>query len=197
MTRKNRSLWLAVAALSILAVVFRSALLSAAGHYLVKAQSPQKAGIVIVLAGDFAGLRIRASGDLVKQGYAPRALVSGPSGFYGRYECDLAIPYAVAAGYPETYFEHFENEARSTADEARALAPKLRALGVKRALLVTSDYHTRRAGGAFRRIAPDLEWIVIAAPDDNFTPGGWWHSREGRKTFLGEWMKTVGDWLRL
>jgi hypothetical protein len=61
-------------------------------------------------------------------------------------------------------------------------------------LLVTSDYHTRRAGGVFHRAAPDLEFLVVAAPDIDFSAQGWWRTRQGRKVALYEWMKTVADW---
>ena len=60
--------------------------------------------------------------------------------------------------------------------------------------IVTSDYHTRRAGNIYRAQAPGLEIHMVAAPDVYFTPDGWWKSREGRKTFLLEWMKTVANW---
>ena len=35
--------------------------------------------------------------------------------------------------------------------------------------------------------------VVIAAPDQYFSPDGWWNNREGRKTFVIEWMKTVAE----
>ncbi len=60
--------------------------------------------MIVVLAGDFSGNRILTAGDLVRRGFAPKALVSGPSGEYGLHETDLAIPFAVRHGYPESYF---------------------------------------------------------------------------------------------
>jgi hypothetical protein len=42
--------------------------------------------------------------------------------------------------------------------------------------------------------APDLEVVMVAAPDANFKADGWWHSREGRKTAFYEWLKTVTSW---
>ena len=47
--------------------------------------------------------------------------------------------------------------------------------------IVTSNYHTRRAGNIFRSKAHDLEFHIVAAPDRDFTPDGWWKNREGRK----------------
>jgi len=60
-------------------------------------------------------------------------------------------------------------------------------------IVVTNNYHTGRAGRIFRSLAPDLTILVVAAPDEYFTPDRWWHDREGQKTFLHEWEKTVAN----
>jgi uncharacterized SAM-binding protein YcdF (DUF218 family) len=150
-----------------------------------------------VLAGDASGNRILKGAELVREGFAPKVVVSGPEGNYGYYECDLAIPFAVKAGYPESYFVRFPNQAHSTEEEAAAAAPELRSLGVHRVLLVTSVYHTRRAGADFRAAAPDLTLFVVSAPDQYYTAEGWWRNREARKTFLYEWLKTGATLLHL
>ncbi len=167
--------------------------LAALGGYLVNAEPPVKADLILVLAGDGFGHRILKGAELARQGYAPKVLVSGPDGNYGNYECDLAIPFAVRAGYPESMFLHFEHRARSTEEEARVAVEKLRAMGVKRVLLVTSDYHTRRAGKIYHRAAPGIDVHVTAAPDEYFRADSWWKDREARKIFLYEWMKTVAQ----
>jgi uncharacterized SAM-binding protein YcdF (DUF218 family) len=191
--RAARILVLAVLAVVVLALIFHNAVLAALGAYLVKAGPPEKADIALVLAGDGEGNRILKAAQLARQGYVSKVLVSGPSGIYGHYECDLAIPFAVKAGYPESYFVHLENDARSTQEEARDAIARLRQLGVHSVLLVTSDYHTRRAGKIFRSAAPDLRFIVVAAPDVSFTPDGWWHNRQGEKIAFNEWLKTVTE----
>ncbi len=185
---------LVLAVVIIFLVAFHVAVLTALGNFLVQAGPPQKADIIVVLAGDGFGHRIEKAADLVKEGWAPKVLVSGPNGNYGGYECDLAIPFAVKAGYPESYFLHFEHSARSTEEETQAITEKLRAMGVKRIILVTSNYHTRRAGKIFRHAAPDLNIFVVASRDEFFSPDHWWRIREARKTFLLEWAKTVAEW---
>jgi len=196
---KSRSLaaWAIGAGLVLLAAALHTQILSGFGSYLVKAGPPEKADAAFVLAGDSSGNRILTGAELVRQGYVPKVVVSGPGGDYGLHECDLEIPFAVKKGYPASYFEHAEHFAHSTAEEARAVLPRLRRDGYRRILLVTSDYHTRRAAKAFRAAAPDLTFIVVAAPDPYFSAGGWWHSREGQKTFLTEWEKTVATWIGL
>ena len=176
------------------AILFHTPILTAFGSYLDRSGPPEKADVVLVLAGDASGNRILKAAELVRQGYAPRVVVSGPAGNYGYYECDLAIPFAVKAGYPESEFVRFPNNAHSTLEEAEAATEELHSLGAHRVLLVTSLYHTRRAGGMFRAVAPDLTFVVVSAPDVYFTPDGWWHNREARKTFLYEWMKTIASW---
>jgi len=183
--------------MALIAVVLHAQILGALGAYLVEAGPPQKADAALVLAGDGWGHRILTAAQLARDGYVPKVLVSGPDGAYGLHECDLAIPFAVKQGYPESYFVHMEHSARSTRAEAQAVLPEIRRMGFKRVIVVTSNFHTRRAGEIFRELAPDLTILMVAAPDQSFTPDGWWHNREGQKTFLMEWEKTLGNWIGL
>ncbi|MBZ5634017.1 MAG: YdcF family protein [Acidobacteriia bacterium] len=194
MKRALRILALILAAVVVLGLIFHEAVLAGLGSYLVNAEAPQKADIALVLAGDGEGNRILAAAQLARRGYVSKVLVSGPSGLYGYHECDLEIPFAVKAGYPESYFLHFENDAKSTQEEALEAIPRLHQLNAHKVLLVTSDYHTRRAGRIYRSAAPDLQFIVVAAPDSSFTAGGWWHNRQGKKIAFIEWVKTVTEW---
>jgi uncharacterized SAM-binding protein YcdF (DUF218 family) len=193
LNRAFRTLALALVAIVVLAFIFHNAVLAGLGSYLVKADAPEKADIALVLAGDGEGNRILAAAQLARRGFISQILVSGPSGVYGQYECDLAIPFAVKAGYPASYFLHFENNARSTQEEARDAILRLHQLGAHKVLLVTSDYHTRRAGKIYRTAAPDLQFVVVAAPDTSFTAGGWWHNRQGEKIAFNEWLKTLTE----
>jgi uncharacterized SAM-binding protein YcdF (DUF218 family) len=174
-------------------VITHSWWLAALGRMLVRDQGPAPAEIAVVLAGDYYGNRIVRAAELVKQGYVPRVLVSGPETIYGQYECDLAIPFAVRQGYPADWFLRVPNVALSTREEAAAILADLRRRGVHRFLLVTSDYHTARAGRIYRAAAPDLDIRVVAAPDRYFRADSWWRNREGQKIFLIEWMKTVAN----
>lgn len=181
----------------LLAALLHTQALTALGAYLERDSPPAKADVAFILAGDTYGRRILAGADLVRQGYVPQAVISGPAGYYGSYECDLAIPFAVKAGYPASYFLRFPNQAHSTRQEAAAAAVEFHKLGVGRVLLVTSTYHTRRAGSLFREAAPDIQFVVVGAPDEHFRVKDWWHDREARKIFLTEWLKTVAGWFKL
>ena len=152
---------LLLAGLVLIAVVLHAQILGALGAYLVNAVPPQNADAALVLAGDGWGYRMLTAAQLARDGFVPKVLVSGPDGAYGNHECDLAIPFAVKHGYPESYFVHMEHSARSTVAEAQAILPVIRRMGIQRLIVVTSNFHTRRAGSDFSKVS--------AGPDD---PGG-------------------------
>ncbi|HEV8041231.1 MAG TPA: YdcF family protein [Bryobacteraceae bacterium] len=194
----RRFRWLLAVVLAVLLVLATYPIwLTVLGGYLVHSDAPVPADMIVVLAGDFTGSRILTAGNLLRQGLAPKALISGPAGVYGIYESELAIALAVRNGYPAAYFVAFPNDSKSTASESEAVISELRKLHVHKIDLVTSNFHTRRAAKIFRSQAPDIEVHTVAAPDRYFTPNGWWKEREGRKTFVMEWMKTVGEWFGL
>jgi uncharacterized SAM-binding protein YcdF (DUF218 family) len=186
---------LAVSGLVVLLLVFSHQILLGLGALLVNAGAPEKADIVVVIGGDWQGTRILKAAELAREGYAPQVLVSGVGGLYGHHESDVAIDFAVSKGYPRDAFVAFHYPALSTKDEARAVLRELHARGVHRYLLVTSEFHTARAGRIFRREAPDLELHVVAAKTLVWGNGAWWRNREGQKLWFGEFEKTIADHL--
>ncbi len=166
------------------------------GHALVRDEGPAKADIAVALAGDYWGRRVEKAAELVKAGYVPAVLVSGPPQF-GVHESDLAIAMMVREGYPAAWFIPLPNESLSTTEEARCILGELRRRGVHKFLLVTSTYHTARAARTYREIEHSMgggpEFRMVAAQDKFFTPDDWWRNREGQKTVVIEWMKTIAQ----
>lgn len=195
--RRLRAALVVLVVLGLLAYTQSEKILAAAGHYLVLSETPRKVDVVFVLAGDFQGRRVMKACQLIAEGYASKAWVSGPDGVYGLKEADLAVSFATQRGCPADRLEPFYSKANSTRDEALLFAAKARQSGFKTYLLVTSDFHTRRAARLFRREAPDLEGVIVAASDANFDPDNWWRSRPSQKTFAFEWIKTVTEWVGL
>lgn len=174
--------------------MFREALLNACFDALVSAGPPVKADLAVVFAGDGHGNRLLKGAQLVRDGYVPVVLVSGPAGHYDDYECDPAIHFGVLHGYPEAYFRHFHGNYTNTADEASAIIAQLRKENIKKVLVVTSGYHTRRTSRYFKNL-DGIEAHMIAAEDRYANHGTWWKDREGRKTIAMEWAKTIATWL--
>jgi uncharacterized SAM-binding protein YcdF (DUF218 family) len=166
--------------------------------FLIEDHPPEKAEIIVVLAGDGYGRRILRAVELVEQGYAPRVLVNGSAEFYGLNESQAAIEFAVQRGAPRRVFEAFPNEAKSTIEEAKIVDDELTRQGVSKALVVTSDFHTRRSRSLFAaRGSGKVKYVFVASAYPEFDPEAWWHSRQGVKTLFLEYLKTVYTWYEL
>ena len=193
-----RRLLLVIVPPLVLVIGFYPWILPALANFLIANEGPPRpADAVLVLAGDSFGRRILRGAELVRDGLAPVAFVSGPDELYGFTEDQLAIQFAVKRGAKAEWFVGLPNQANSTSDEAQQLLPVLQRKGVKRLLLVTSNYHTRRAVRIFRSMAkshaPQMAIQVVSSPDALFDAKNWWHSRPAQKTFLLEWTKTLTE----
>jgi uncharacterized SAM-binding protein YcdF (DUF218 family) len=177
--------------LSIMLVVFRHSVLSALGQFLAVSESPEKADLIYVLAGDFLGSRVLVGAELGVRGYAKKVLLGGGP-YQNSYQGDLAIPFAVEHGYPRHLFSPVRLLAKSTIEEAIELGPVFRGMGAKRIILVTSNYHARRASLVFRLFLPDLCFSTVSAPDKSFEPKYWWQTRQARKILFTEYWKMLG-----
>jgi uncharacterized SAM-binding protein YcdF (DUF218 family) len=195
----RRSLYLkttlALLVLAMLLFVGRGIWLPAVGTLLVHDDGPGKADVAVLLGGDSWGFRMERGAQLVKTGYVPRVLVSGPPGMYGINEADAAIHWAVERGYPAEWFVPVRHQALSTRAESVVMLDYLRQHGIHSFLLVTSNYHTARARRVFltteRKMGGGPEFRVVASGDKYYVPGAWWKSREGLKIAFMEWTKTV------
>ena len=183
--------------LGVVLFLARNLWLYALGDALIHDDGAGKADIAVVLAGDIWGHRLIKGAELVKQGYVPRVLVSGPPGIYGINEADAAIQFAVRKGYPAEWFIPLHHTGLSTREEAGFVLDGLKQRNIHSFLLVTSDYHTARARrvylGAERKRGGGPNLRAVAAGDQFFSATGWWNNREGRKTVFLEWTKSLAS----
>ena len=173
----------------------RGAWLKQMGNFLVRTDALEPAEIVVVLAGDRHGHRIMKAAELVREGYAPRVLVDGPLRFYGLSEATLAIEFAVRQGAPREIFDPFPIDSDSTLHEAQLVDAELRRRDIRKALVVTSNFHTRRARFIFDKYASgDIAYRFVASHTEDFDPLNWWRSRVGQKVLVTEYIKSLHSW---
>jgi uncharacterized SAM-binding protein YcdF (DUF218 family) len=182
----------AVLILLAIAAIRWQATLTSLGAFLVDSQPPQKADLILVLGGDFWGPRVVTGAELANKHYAPLALMSGPP-YQGRPQGELTIDFLVKKGYPRDLFQVFATNAHSTIAEAEALRRELSRRHAKRVLLVTSNYHSRRAAIVLSLFCPGVQFISIPAPDSHYHAAGWWHDNSSRHLFFSEWSKILGS----
>jgi uncharacterized SAM-binding protein YcdF (DUF218 family) len=187
-----RALVLLAVILLVVGLIRWKGVLSYLGDFLVSPQTPQSADLILVLGGDFWGSRVVKGADLAMQGYAPLVLFSGTP-YQGRMDGELAIEFLAAKGYPTHKFQSFGQRTSSTIEEAIVLRGELERRGVKRVLLVTSAYHSRRAAIVYWLFCPSIQFITIAAPDPKeYNPDIWWEDARSKKLFFAEWSKILG-----
>jgi uncharacterized SAM-binding protein YcdF (DUF218 family) len=195
--RKRRGRWLppaVLAALLLVLVAFREHVLTGLGEFLVVSEPLEHADLVYVLAGDFWGSRVLLGANLGSQGWAPKVIVTGGR-YMDSYASDLAVDFAVEHGHARALFVPIRLEALSTIAEARAMGPIFQRLGARRIILVTSNFHSRRAAEVFRLFLPEFEFRVEGSIDDAFDPHAWWKKKESRDLLFSEYEKMLGTFL--
>lgn len=163
-------------------------LLRAAARFWVVQDRVEPADVIIVIGDDdFTADRAKEAAELFRAGWAPQIVASGR----------MLRPYASVAdfiardlqsqGVPTSAIQRFSHKADNTSEEAEGLRVLAEQKGWRRILLVTSNYHTRRARYIFRKVFPESVRLEVAgAPDPDFDPATWWESRRGRKIFFLE-----------
>jgi hypothetical protein len=184
-----RLIFLLILLLFVAAVyVVRNPLLRLIGQLWVLDEPAEHADVIVVLSDDnYNGDRASHAADLYHAAVAGQIVASGR----------LLRPYAGVAEMMERDLESrgvapasivkFPHRAANTREEAEALAGLVASRGWKRVLVVTSNYHARRARLIFGRVfRPGVTVRVSAALDSDFDPSHWWESRLGRKLFFHE-----------
>jgi uncharacterized SAM-binding protein YcdF (DUF218 family) len=175
--------------LVLIAVVFLP-LLALSGRFLVLDQ-PGRSDVIVVLAGETEQRPARGL-ELLDRGFAPRLILDVPADFviYRWHELELARQYV--QGLPQAVsISICPIHALSTKAEAQDVAPCLKRIGGQRVLLVTSDFHTRRALSTFRRVLPGYDFRVAAAYDAGQFGLQWWRRRQWAKVNFDEWMRLL------
>ena len=87
--------------------------------------------------------------------------------------------------------------ATSTFDEAEDALAYAKKAGWRRLIIVTDEFHTRRAHLAFKKVfeGSDVEVEVAGAPNELFAIDDWWQSDRGILAYLGETLKYPIYWL--
>jgi hypothetical protein len=170
-----------------------------AGSFLV-VDAPLRSDVILVLAGETDRRPERAL-QLLAQGYGRRIVLDVPTKakIYEFTDIELAqryirdLPQASSVGICPI-------EGLSTKDESKDAKQCLGGESDESVLLVTSDFHTRRALSVFRREVPGHTYSVAAARDEAQFGVKWWTHRQWAKTFVDEWLrliwwKMIDQWL--
>jgi uncharacterized SAM-binding protein YcdF (DUF218 family) len=174
--------------LAFLVFLARHPLLRMAGSFWVVDEGPVASDAIVILGDDnYNGDRATRAAELLKAGWAPRIVASGRGLRSYASIAELEEHDLTDRGVPMTAIVRFAHRAENTRDEATAISQLMSSRGWKRIILVTSNYHTRRARYICERsLPPGTELRVVAARDSDFDPESWWRTRLGIKIFTHE-----------
>ena len=164
------------------------------GSFLV-VENVQRADAILVLAGDVNDRRYQTGIELLREGYGQQLLVDASEDvtLYGHTYADWARQFV--SENPTAVRDRVRVcpiREDSTAMETKYVAKCLSHLPPGSwILLVTSDYHTRRALSVFTDRLSSYRWYVAPASDPTQFGVRWWQRREWAKNAVKEWQKLL------
>ena len=193
-----------VLSLFVAFVVAAAGFLYYGGRYLQHEDPLAKADALFVLGGARVERWLDAH-DLYVAGYAPRIVLSPgrnepaerllrERGIRFPREIDLQRDALTQLGVPADAIVTDLNWVDNTAEEAAAIREMARARGWHSIIVVTSKYHTRRAGLAFHRAfaGTTVRIAMRASRYDSSDPARWWRRRGDFRFVVSEWQKLAG-----
>lgn len=192
-TRRVLRLAAFLAVLILAAAVAGEPILAGIGRWLIRPDPlPSAADALVVLSGDPYGLREKEAARLWREGLAPVIIVSGGQIAWETIAARVMERHLLDLGIPADAIR-VEGESSSTAENALLTLPVAEALGARTVVVVTSNYHVRRARLAFRRLyePAGIRVFVHGVPDPGFVPERWWREGRGREYGLLELMKLL------
>jgi len=182
----RRGYWLLIAFIVACVALFACN----AGRMLV-VDSTQQSDLILVLAGE-TDSRPTLALELLRHGYGRRVVIDVPAGakVYAYSQVDLAKQYI--RDLPEaSEIQICSIQGLSTREESHDVTTCLEREHVASILIVTSDFHTRRALSIFRHEVRGIRFSVAAARDDTQFGTRWWSHRQWAKTCFAEWMRMI------
>jgi uncharacterized SAM-binding protein YcdF (DUF218 family) len=177
---------LTLAAACLLLLAFRHA-----GSALV-VNSPQRSDVILVLAGDSNDERYWKALSLLRTGYAAHVLIDARSGAmaYGRTVPELTEDFIRrTTGDLPGRVSVCPTTGDSTLLELKSALTCLERLAPLSVIVVTSDYHTRRALSISRKQLPRYTWTAAAADSGLLSQPKWWTERSVAKDVFVEWQR--------
>ena len=179
------------------------------GAFLYDEQPLQRADAIFVFAGTRMERALEAA-DLYKQGYAELVVLTeelsdgaieelAGRGIMVPTDAEVARDVMIRLGMPPDAIVIAPGVHNSTGQEAQTLRSLARVRGWRRVIVVTSKFHTRRAGLAARREVGGMGVEVIARGSryDSADAAHWWRTRSDVRWVLLETEKLIAYWLRL
>jgi uncharacterized SAM-binding protein YcdF (DUF218 family) len=172
----------------------RHPLLRFAGESLVVEDPLEKSDAIIILSDDnFYADRATRAAEIFRQGLAPVVVASGVRLRPYAGIAELMSHDLFDRGVPKESIIIFPQDADNTQEEVEALKKFLETKKWKMVIVVTSNYHTRRARYICGKVfGNSIRVRMAAARDADYDPAHWYEQRKSVKRFVRE---VAGYWV--
>ena len=172
----------------------RHPLLRFAGESLVVEDPLEKSDAIIILSDDnFYADRATRAAEIFRQGLAPVVVASGVRLRPYAGIAELMSHDLFDRGVPKESIIIFPQDADNTQEEVEALKKFLETKKWKTVIVVTSNYHTRRARYICGKVfGNSIRVRMAAARDADYDPAHWYEQRKSVKRFVRE---VAGYWV--
>jgi len=175
--------------LLIIVLLIFLALASQSSRFLV-VDEPEKSDAIVVLAGE-TNVRPARALELLRQGVAPHVFLNVHDDLiYDQQLTEIAQRYVNGLG-EASRISVCPIISFSTFAEVNDVSRCMQSVGAHRVLIVTSEFHTRRALIIFRHRLPQYQFSAAAARNPAQFGAAWWTNREWAKTTFDEWLKII------
>ena len=179
---------IALRVLGVLLVLF-VAWFVLAGWLLEHTDAPARSDVVVVPSGDVLGNRLLAGARLLEQTGSDRLVVFvQEGGLYDQHQ--VAADFLEREGVDPAGVRLLP-PGGSTAAEAGSFASLAHRCGWRSAIVVTSPYHTRRAGFLFRRALGFPFVVRVVGNGEPFDAWTWWSDNATTEAIILEWTKML------
>lgn len=196
--RKFLTVLAVIVILIAIGVIFKTPILQSFSDFLMKQDPAEKADLMVVLSGG-AFDRGNEGARLYKEGYAQHIIC--PGGNMEEillalgdtlYESDVCKKNIVRNGIPDSLVTvlHYGT---STREEADTILGYCKEHHIKKIIVVTTLFHTRRAGSVYKKrfAAEGITVLMRGAHDTNYDEDHWWQSEYGMIALNNEYMKSL------
>jgi uncharacterized SAM-binding protein YcdF (DUF218 family) len=164
------------------------------GTFLVVNENLKTSDAIIVLGSDTEGNREAWAAKLYQKGLAKKIIMCGYQVGWKSSTADIMKRHAVYLGVPESAIildYGWNND--GTWDNAINSLKIVKENDFRSVIVVTSNYHTRRARVAFNKVFKNtnVKILISPCPGGSYNPGEWWKSRGLVKSVFLEYTKLI------
>ena len=197
--RKLKSILGILLILIIIGFIVKNPLLQSVADFLIANETAEKSDAIIVLGGEIKGERTKRAVELYNQGIAETLIFSDGTDLSWRTKAvDEMTALASQMGVPDAAIKK-ETDSRSTYENAVYSKKMMLHNGFKSAVVVTTDWHSKRSQFIFDKVfeGSAIKLTYANAPDDRIDSlKDWWKDSEKQQIVMTEWAKFIVYWLK-